>query len=403
MRLLERFKRQTSQTQNDSSGSGTASGSKLRLIGLFVVLALALAWHFEAQLKQLWSSYRDKPAEANHAPPNTQPEPATPTFASPEQDVETVPTLAGREPELPVFNSDLLGRQLAFGRLEGHFNGSAGRLTISGETVDDLIDLPLNLRWETELSLLQQQVDQHRKVAPAPSATPASKPERVETATSSSSQPRQSESRDRTAPAFIKTVNPQQRSTQLLQQAVQQLKRGQQNEAAERLDQVLQLDASQRDARQMLIRIRLLQQNYEAADQLLQQGIEQQPDYPVYRTTLARLRLEQGNTADAIEILQQGLTLSEQDADYHAFLAALLQRSGQHHEAASHFLQALQSQPAHAKWLVGIGTSWMKTGQIQEARAAFVRARQTGRLSQRLLQYVNQQLEYGAQQQIQQQ
>jgi len=204
-------------------------------------------------------------------------------------------------------------------------------------------------------------------------------------------------SRDKAAPkpavaAPIKQVSPQQRSDNLYRQAVGLLQQGRVAEAQGLLEQSLEHNPLNHNARQLLAGLLLDNKRSAEATALLQEGVKLAPDQSGFVMALARLQVESGNADAGLQTMQNGLQYAASEGEYQGFYAALLQRAEQHDAAVTHYLAALRTDPANASWLIGVGISLQALAKFSDARDAFERARQVGKLSPDLMRFVEQRL-----------
>jgi MSHA biogenesis protein MshN len=195
-----------------------------------------------------------------------------------------------------------------------------------------------------------------------------------------------------TAGTSLKSVSVSQQSENLYKQAVSMLQQGRVAEARGALEQSLQENPSNHNARQLLVGLLVESKRAGEALSLLLDGVRIAPEQTGFVMALARLQVEAGDQKTALHTLEQGAKYASDDADFNGFYAALLQRDERHEEAVAHYLAALHQDPANASWLVGAGISLQAQGKYSDAREAFERARQTGQLSQDLSDFVEQRL-----------
>lgn len=193
--------------------------------------------------------------------------------------------------------------------------------------------------------------------------------------------------------APIKRVTPQQQSENLYRQAVGLLQQGRVAEARATLEQALQENAVNHEARQLLVSLLLEGKHTGEALSLLQEGVRIAPEQSGFVMALARLQVEAGDAATALQTMEQGAPYAGGDAEFLGFHATLLQRNGRHAEAIPRYLAALQSNPANVGWLVGMGISLEAEHRDAEARTAYARAQQVGLPSAELSDFVAQRLQ----------
>ena len=193
----------------------------------------------------------------------------------------------------------------------------------------------------------------------------------------------------------IKEVTPRQRADSDYGKALVLLQEERTTEAAELLNNTLQLDPGNSAARQTQVSMLLGAKRYSEAERSLQDGLRVDRNQITLAMILARLQVEQGDVAAGLKTLQQHLSAGADRAEYQGFLAALLQREGRHREAIEHYQQALRRVPASGVWLTGLGISLQAENRTAEAQDAFGRAQASNSLSPDLKGFVDQQLRQG--------
>ena len=199
-------------------------------------------------------------------------------------------------------------------------------------------------------------------------------------------------------PAGIAAINKQERPETLQQRteneyrkAVAYLQHDKIQEAEESFREVLHLNSSDATARIALAGLLLQQKRVNDAENLLREGLDQDPGQAGFAMMLARIQVEKGESHAALETMQKTLPHAVQNADYRALFAALLQRELRHGEAVEQYQAALQLKPAGV-WYMGLGISLQALQRLPEARDAFQQAMVSGSLNTELQTFVEQRL-----------
>jgi MSHA biogenesis protein MshN len=183
---------------------------------------------------------------------------------------------------------------------------------------------------------------------------------------------------------------PAERAESEFRKATLLLNQGRVAEAMDGYRLTLQQDGGHAAARQALVGLLLENRRIDEAQQLLQEGLNLNPDRSAYVMLLARIQVERGDLQGAHELLSRHAAGAAASADYHAFDAALLQRLGRHKEAVSGYQAALRLAPGAGVWWMGMGISLQADNRGSEALDAFRRAKAAGGLSPDLLSFVDQ-------------
>lgn len=176
----------------------------------------------------------------------------------------------------------------------------------------------------------------------------------------------------------------------LYRRAVGFINQGRVAEGIEGLRNALGSDARHEAARQTLVALLLEQKRPEEAAELLQQGLELNPANAGFAMLLSRIMVERQEVPGALALLQKHAAAATGQADYRAFTAALLQRVARHKEAADEYQAALQLSPQTGVWWVGLGISQEVLGNKKAALESFQRARATRTLSTDVAAYAEQ-------------
>ncbi len=227
-------------------------------------------------------------------------------------------------------------------------------------------------------------------LSPKPAAKPAAgrplavKPQPVETRTA------KTETAPDTKAHFERTerpYSPEELAENAYRDASRLRAQGNPAEAERRLKTLLGSSPKQVKARELLVSIQLDGGRWVEAQDTLEQGVAQVPEYLAFRFQLARLYLEHGADAQALTLLESARREGRTDPELYAFLAALYQRGGSHADAVKNYQDALALRPVEGKWWLGLGISLEGTKNVPAARAAYHRALESGQLTAALARY----------------
>ena len=178
---------------------------------------------------------------------------------------------------------------------------------------------------------------------------------------------------------------------QKFKQAEQALLLNQVQKAEGLFEEVLLLTPQNNLARQQLAALWFGRQDYQAAVNLLQQGISQAPNNIEFRLMQARIFQRQGNFRAAYDVLIE--KAQTPNVDYQALLANAAQQSQQFNAAIEAYQFLMQAQPQQAKWLLGLAVAYDSDSQFEQALLAYKQAVQQGGLSATTLNFAKQRLQ----------
>lgn len=190
----------------------------------------------------------------------------------------------------------------------------------------------------------------------------------------------------------LKSFTPTQVAENAYRQGVIFLKQGRMVEAEKSLQEALNSNPLNFNARQLLVDLMVDNSQQKEAISLLEEGLRISPGNSRYSYDLARLQVETGDAKSALSTLKTGLPLAGNNPEYHSLLGTLLQGEEQHEEAVKHYLVALKADSSKLNYLVGIGISLQALGQVADATEAFTRARQSQLLTSELAIFVDDRL-----------
>lgn len=190
----------------------------------------------------------------------------------------------------------------------------------------------------------------------------------------------------------VKQVSRAQQADAQFRKAVAFMQQGRASEAMAGFEAALALDAGHDAARQALLALLMEGKKRVEAEQVLQDGLKNNPANGGFATLLARLQVERGELDQAINTLELTLPHAGQQPDYQAFYAALLQRKSRHREAAEHYQTALKAVPNKGVWLMGYGISLQALARPDEAKEAYQHALDSKTLNAELQAFVQQKI-----------
>lgn len=190
----------------------------------------------------------------------------------------------------------------------------------------------------------------------------------------------------------VKQVSLAQQADAQFRKAVAFMQQGRINDALSGFEAALRSDAGHEAARQAQVTLLLENKRGSEAEQVLQDGLKNNPAHSGFAMLLARLQIQRNELDQAIATLENTLPHAGQQADYQAFYAALLQRKSRHNEAAEHYQLALKIVPNKDIWLMGYGISLQALARPDDAKRAYERALETKTLSPELQAFVQQKM-----------
>lgn len=188
-----------------------------------------------------------------------------------------------------------------------------------------------------------------------------------------------------------KQLTPEELTSQKITQAERALQANDLNKAETLFEDVLLVSPENKVARKQLAALWFGRQSYQAALNLLSQGISQAPDYMEYRLMKARIYLSQGQTASAVDALKSLATL--ENVEYQSLLATSAQQAQMYKIAANAYSLLSVMQPNAGRWWLGLAVALDSTSRFSEAASAYQRAVNTAELSENARQFARQRLQ----------
>lgn len=175
--------------------------------------------------------------------------------------------------------------------------------------------------------------------------------------------------------------SPNERADSEYRQAVSAVNLGRVPQAIDNLRNALKYDALHSAARQLLFKLLVEAKQLDEAADVLQRGLQVQPNQTAWAMSLARLQVDRGDFSSAWQTLQRSLPTASNNADYQGFAAHILQRLGRSKEAIEYYQVATRLAPAEGRWWLGLGLALENEGRLSEARDAIQRAESSATLS----------------------
>lgn len=172
------------------------------------------------------------------------------------------------------------------------------------------------------------------------------------------------------------------------QRALSFVTANQNNTAIDLLEALVQKSPGFLLARQTLVSLLVQQNKRVKAEQFLQIGLEQQPNYLPFIEIKARMLADAGKTASALSWLERASPSMAEHPDYYALIAALYQRQGHAAIAAKLYEKLLTLKPDNALWWMGLAIADETLGEHIAAQTAYARADNSDKLSPELKAYI---------------
>lgn len=197
----------------------------------------------------------------------------------------------------------------------------------------------------------------------------------------------------------LSRIDKQERVASPAERAEADYRQGREAQRAGRFDDALahyqaalNLFPEQAAARQSLAALLIEARQWDAAEQVLREGVELPAVRLPSTLALARLLVERSQGAAALDLMEKRAASGERSAEYQGFLAVLLGRAGRSHDAVDHYQAATRLAPDEARWWAGLGIALEADGQSGAAREAYLKARSLPGLPPELAQHIEQRL-----------
>lgn len=192
-----------------------------------------------------------------------------------------------------------------------------------------------------------------------------------------------------------KSIHPltvKERARQLRSEALRLARRGELDQAEDKLTKALSLEPEHVAARGALAGLMIQNGQLPQAAALLDHGLDLKPGSATLIELRARVYVMQGDNQRARTLLEENAPKVSQDPEYHAMLAAVYQRLGDYDKAGAVYQALVNEKPQNGVWWLGLGLSMEATGKVEEARQAYQKAQVSRVLSPKLRQFVKQKL-----------
>jgi len=188
-----------------------------------------------------------------------------------------------------------------------------------------------------------------------------------------------------------KQLSPDELATQKISRAERAVENNDLSKAEKLFEEVLLVVPENKVARKQLAALWFGKQSYQAAVNLLSQGIALSPNDSEYRLMKARIYLSQGQTLAAVTTLKVLATVK--DTEYQALLASSAQQVEQFSIAAQAYQLLTTLQPSVGRWWLGLAVAFDSNSQFKQAIKAYQQARDSVELSESARQFSRQRLQ----------
>ncbi len=188
-----------------------------------------------------------------------------------------------------------------------------------------------------------------------------------------------------------KQLSAEQLAKQKIAQAERALQNNELANAEQLFEEVLLVLPEHKVARKQLAALWFGRKSYQAALNLLSQGIALTPDDSEYRLMKARIYLIQGQRQAAVNTLKALADLA--DVEYQALLATNAQQTKQYQLAIDAFNILIKLQPTVGRWWLGLAVALDSDGQFTQAAIAYNKVKESDGLSESAQQFARQRLQ----------
>lgn len=183
-----------------------------------------------------------------------------------------------------------------------------------------------------------------------------------------------------------------QRDMQLVNSIKQQMLSGDYYHAEQQLEAFVNDNPRATRASKLLATLRIKQQRYDSARQLLEAVLLQNPDDIEARSLKARLLMGQGDNQGALQWLMSSKPSLAQHPEYYELLGLAARRNQQYLLSEQVYRGLVDSDQTRGDWWVGLGIALDAQVKNVAAREAFQRALDSHRTPAALRQYAEQRL-----------
>lgn len=218
-------------------------------------------------------------------------------------------------------------------------------------------------------------------VPSVPAAPVASTPAPASSAASSTG--------DSSAPVRVnRELSLEDRDRNNSQQALSMVQGGRLIEAYQALLAFLEENPAAHQSRETLAKILLAQQEFAQASTVIDEGLQQVPNYAAFKKIKARLLMQADDPAQALTLLRNVPPEVASDTEYHELLASLYQQGNLHQQAVSTYQDLLRIDRRQGRWWTGLGISLEAQDKDGDALASYQAALQTPNLDGNLRQFI---------------
>ncbi len=164
--------------------------------------------------------------------------------------------------------------------------------------------------------------------------------------------------------------------------------------AEQLFEDILLIDPTNKNARKQLSALWFGRQSYQAAVNLLSQGIQLDPHDSELRLLQARIYIKQGRQSLAFDSLNTLPNVAQiESIDYQALLATQAQKVQQYQSAISAYLQLITQQAEVGRWWMGLAIAYDSNSQFALAGQAYHKALMLGGLSTSASKFIRQRIQ----------
>lgn len=194
---------------------------------------------------------------------------------------------------------------------------------------------------------------------------------------------------ERSAPVRVtRELSLEDRDRNNSQEALMLVQGGRLVEAYERLLSFIDENPAAHQSRETLGKILFAQQEYGQAGSIIDQGLQQVPNYGPFKKIKARLLMQANEHAQALALLRTVPPAVAADPEYHELLGSLYQQGSQHAQAVATYQALLRLDRQQGRWWTGLGISLEAQDKDADALASYQAALQTRNLDANLRQFI---------------
>jgi MSHA biogenesis protein MshN len=373
--MLKDLDQRNAEQQNPSTVTAPVQASKSPrngiLIGLIVIVALNVLGLFVWQLylenqdyQQKQKQYEQKESaerKNNISSPKSMPQqPIQSTSAKNNHSVESVKTLRARE-----------NKKRSEEKAAHQVNNTPLKEEIKSKIIAQINTVEQDA---TQQNIVEEQLPQTMEIDKNNLANEVtdSAEKSVDTLIKTT-QTAQSQIKREENPASMsvsrRQLSPETLAQQKMTAAEQAIENNDITLAEQYLEDILIILPSHQDARKQLAALWFGREAYQAALNVLSQGIKLSPNNSEFRLMQARIYLKQNNAAHAYQVLQ--VLKQTTDIEYQTTLANIAQQLG-HYPAAINAYQILNNlQVKQGRWAMGLAIAYDSNSQFKQAAKAY--------------------------------